>query len=73
MLKTYHRKENFIAIFNATYHKKILYDITFDKSLNKQIFDIERSGEIRKSVLLFIEIVIKVLKLLFLLIMLLIY
>lgn len=38
-----------------------------------QIFDIERSGEIRKSILLCIEIVIKVLKILFFLIMLLMY
>lgn len=38
-----------------------------------QIFDIERYGEIRKSILLCIEIVIKVLKILFFLIMLLMY
>lgn len=38
-----------------------------------QIFDIERSGEIRKSILLCTEIVIKVLKILFFLIMLLMY
>lgn len=38
-----------------------------------QIFDIERSGEIRKSILLCIEIVIKELKILFFLIMLLMY